>query len=344
MSLSLAAGSISYAQHAAVASERNIPDMIQSVRESVVNVQTDRSYRYTRWRSPGFVSRFFRDFFEKKDPEAKPIQCKGEGTGVIIDSTGLVLTNEHVISGADTILVVLNDKSAISATVIGKNEKEDLALLKIETPPGLSAISLGDSDSVRPVHEVYAIGTPYGYSQTVTKGIVSAVHRELKRGDQVVYEDVIQTDASVNPGNSGGPLLNSNGEMVGMINKQDWRGQGIGFAIPINKIKKLIEDLKSFQPIYERAKKFGARFGFVPTEKKAEEGGTEVVIDRVIKNSAAWKSGLQKDDALLRIEDIYARSLEQLIEEAGKIKPGKRVYLELTRQKRKFFTYIEAKS
>lgn len=345
LSLFLIADSISYAQQrVTVVSEGNIPDMIQGVQNSVVNVQTDRSYRYVKGSSPDFVSQFFSDFFETKDPEAKPIQCKGEGTGVIIDSSGLVLTNEHVISGADTIRIVLNDKRTLPATLIGKNEKEDLALLRIENPIGLSAISLGDSDSVRPVHDVYAIGTPLGYSQTVTKGIVSAVHRELKQGDKVIYEDVIQTDASVNPGNSGGPLLNSNGEMIGMIYKQDWRGQGIGFAIPINKIKKLIEDLKSFQPIYDQASKFGDRFGFVPIERKTEDGDIEVVIDQVISNSIAWKSGLQKDDVLFKIEDIYVRSLEQLIEEANKIKPDKRVYIELSRQKRRFFTYIEVKS
>lgn len=344
LSLSLISGSISYAQPLTKANEINIPDMIQGVQNSVVNVQTDRSYRYIRWYSPDFVSQFFSDFFETKDPEAKPIQCKGEGTGVIVDPSGLVLTNEHVISGADHIRVVLNDKRTLSATLIGKNEKEDLALLRIENPLGLSAITFGNSDSVRPTLDVYAIGTPYGYSQTVTRGIVSAVHRELKQGDKVIYEDVIQTDASLNPGNSGGPLLNSNGEMIGMIYMGDWRAQGIGFVIPINKIKKLIEDLKSFQPIFDRAKKFGERFGFVPMEKKNEDGEIDVVIDQVISNSIAWKSGLQKDDVILKIEDTYVRSLEQLMEEAKKIKPGKRVYIELSRQKRRFFTYIEVTS
>lgn len=327
-----------------VVSETNISDTIRSAQDSVVNVQTDRSFRLRRWSAPDFFEQYYIDFFERKNEKTQIIQGKSEGTGVIIEAIGLVITNEHVISGADTIRVILNDKRVLPAVVIGKNEKEDLALLKIEGQDTFPAIHFGDSDSVKPADDVFAIGTPYGYSQTVTKGIVSAVHRELKRGDKVVYDDVIQTDVSINPGNSGGPLLNSKGEMIGMIYKQDWRGEGIGFAIPIKKIKNMITELKSSQQAYERLSNFKGRFGFFPAEEKEENGEVKVVINEITPKSIAGKSGLQKGDVLIKFQDQYVKSVERLIEEANKIPSDKRVYLEISRQKRNFFTYIEVQS
>ncbi|OGX05178.1 MAG: hypothetical protein A3G87_06715 [Omnitrophica bacterium RIFCSPLOWO2_12_FULL_50_11] len=332
------------AQPAGIVQQENVPNMIAEVGKSVVNVQTDRSFRSRRWRPPDFFEQYFTDFFERKDSEPRTIECQGEGTGVIIDAGGLVLTNTHVISDAETIRIVLNDKTVLPASVIGKNEKEDLALLKIEGERTFSAIRFGDSNSVKPADDVYAIGTPYGYSQTVTKGIVSAVHREFKRGGKVIYDDVIQTDASINPGNSGGPLLNSNGEMIGMIYLGDWRGEGIGFAIPVKKIENMITELKSSQKAYERQANFKRRFGFAPVEEKGKDGEKQLVIAHVLSQSIADKSGLKIGDVLVKFQDQYVRGLEHLIEEALKVTPGKRVYLEISRQKRTFFTYIEVRS
>lgn len=321
----------------------NLPNIIATVQESVVNVQTNRSFLFRRW-APAFIKQYFVDFYERENQTSKLVECKGEGTGVIIDSIGLVLTNEHVISGADTIRIVFNDKTTMNAVIIGKNEKEDLALLKVEGQGPFSVIRLGDSDLIKAADDVYAIGTPYGYSQTVTKGIVSAVHREMKRGNQVIYEDVIQTDAAVNPGNSGGPLLNTNGEMIGMIYKQDWRGQGIGFAIPIKKIKNLTAELKSSRKAYERLSKFKSRLGFLPAEEKMESGEVRIMINEVIFQSATGKSGLRPGDILIKFQDQYVNSLEQLLEEANKVKTEQRIYLQILRHKRDFFTYVEVQS
>lgn len=320
-----------------------IPQMIQTAQKSVVNIQTDRYFHYGSWRTPVFLTQFFHDFFETKDVEIKTVKCEGCGTGVIIDSAGFVLTNEHVIQGATTIRVVLHDKKVLPATVIGKNAKEDLALLRIESPDGFPAMPFGDSGKVSPADDVFAIGTPYGFSQTVTKGIVSAVKREIKEGDKVIFDDVIQTDASVNPGNSGGPLLNTQGQMVGMIYMKYGRGNDIGFAIPAEKIKKNLEELKSNQKEFERKVKFKQRFGFMAEEKQAD-GSSYLRLTEVAPDSAASKAGLFAGDNLQRFHESRPLDMESLLEESEKLTPGKRIYMEVARDKRHFFTYLEVKS
>jgi len=249
-----------------------LPDMVKRVQNSVVNIQTDRSFNLGYWRYDSFVSRFFEDFFEEKDATDHKFKCKSEGTGVIIDSSGLILTNEHVIADAQNIKVILNDNKTLTAKVIGKNKKEDLALLQIESQETFPSITQGNSDAVSAGEDVFAIGTPYGYSQTVTRGIVSATNRQLKDGDKVLFDNLIQTDAAINPGNSGGPLLNSKGEMIGIIRMEDWRAQNIGFAIPTNKIQSLLPELKTAKQFDLALQKFKEQFGFLPKESKDGDG------------------------------------------------------------------------
>lgn len=320
-----------------------LPEMIKQVQNSVVNIQTDRSYNFGYWRPNSFIAQFFDDFFEAKVTEQK-FKCKSEGTGVIIDPSGLVLTNEHVIADAEHINVILNDKKTMSARVVGKNKKEDVALLQIETSENFPIISEGDSDSVNVGEDVFAIGTPYGYSQTVTRGIVSATNRQLKDGDKVLFDNLIQTDAAINPGNSGGPLLNSKGEMIGMIRMEDWRAQNIGFAIPINKIKDLMPELKTKKKIDLELQTFKEKFGFLPKESRDDDGHEYVSIYEVAPHSKATKMGLRAEDRLQKFEKTTIDNLEQLLEAASKIHSGQRVYFEFGRQKRTFFTYIEVKS
>ena len=183
----------------------------------------------------------FRRFFGQFPREYKQ---KGIGSGVIVSPDGYILTNNHVVGGAESIHVTLMDKREFTAKVIGKDPKTDLALIKIDTKEQLPAAPLGDSDATQVGDWVIAIGNPFGFSLTVTAGIVSAKGRILG-GD---YDDYLQTDASINPGNSGGPLFNTSGQVIGLhtlIYSQTGTSNGIGFAIPIDMAKNVMEQLKA---------------------------------------------------------------------------------------------------
>ena len=173
---------------------------------------------------------------------------RGQGTGFIIHKSGYVLTNAHVIEGADDIRVRLSDERELSARLIGRDEHTDIALLKVEAGGDLPVAPLGNSDDVQIGEWVIAIGNPFGLDHTVTAGIVSAKGRRDVRpgGSQTGYYDFIQTDASINPGNSGGPLINTRGEVIGINTAMNAQAQGIGFAIPINMAKVIAPMLRQF--------------------------------------------------------------------------------------------------
>ncbi|MBP1721869.1 MAG: putative Serine protease do-like precursor [Deltaproteobacteria bacterium] len=189
-----------------------------------------------------FGDDFFERFFDQMPQGDTP--SKSLGSGFIIDKEGYIITNNHVIEGADEIKVKLSDKEEFEATIVGKDKKTDIALIKIAPPPGLPVVTLGDSDSLKVGEWVMAIGNPFGLDQTVTVGIVSAKWRKLGMGP---YEDFIQTDAAINQGNSGGPLFNTRGEVVGVntaIFSTSGGNIGIGFATPINLAKSVVKQLK----------------------------------------------------------------------------------------------------
>jgi len=186
----------------------------------------------------------FRDFFDnprffEQFPRDRTVQ--GAGSGVIISRDGYILTNNHVVEGARELSATLADKREFNAQIIGKDPKTDIAIIKIDAGENLPAATIGDSDRIKVGDWVLAIGNPFGLSQTVTSGIVSAKGRVIGSGP---YDDFIQTDASINPGNSGGPLLNMKGEVIGINTAIVPDGQGIGFAIPINTAKPLIPQLE----------------------------------------------------------------------------------------------------
>jgi serine protease Do len=319
------------------------PEMIKRVQDSVVNIQTDRYFVLRYGFPPSFLAQFFYDYFENRY-DAHRIQYQAEGSGILIESSGLILTNEHVIRDAENIRVIFNNRKEASATLIGKNRKEDLALLQIDEDGKFQAATLGDSDALQVSEVVYAIGTPYGYAQSVTRGIVSAVNREIKNGDKIIAANLIQTDVPINPGSSGGPLLNPKGEVVGIITKQDWRGNNIGFAIPISKIKKLLPELKNPEQQNSAIEQIKNRFGFIPAESKDAEGAAFISLSEISHPSQAGKAGLQNDDRLQKFREKRVADLEELIEEFQKVSPNERVYIEFARNKRTFFTYLEAAS
>jgi serine protease Do len=226
--------------------ESAVVKAIRKVSPVVVNISSESEVRkrvnpfYGFGMDPNFES-FFRDFF---DPGfEQKYKRTSLGSGVIIDGKrGFILTNKHVIIKSSTITVTLKDGREFKAKVIGADPDSDLAVLRISPKKDLPAIDMGNSDNLMIGETVIAIGNPFGFSNTVTTGVISATNRSIK-ADDTFYHDFIQTDASINPGNSGGPLLNIYGELIGINTAIYAKAQGIGFAIPINKARRIVTDL-----------------------------------------------------------------------------------------------------
>jgi len=220
------------------------------------------------------------------------------GSGVIIDPGGLIVTNNHVIRGASAIHVVLADGRQLNAEVVGSDAGNDLALLRVQTKGALPAARLGTSADLMIGETVIAIGSPLGLQRTVTVGVVSATGRSLRAGNEV-FNDFLQTDAAINPGNSGGPLLNIDGDVVGINTAILASAQGIGFAIPVDKVRRIVNELRSFgkvRPVW-------IGLGVEPlTPALARRVGWErthgVVVARVDAGSPADTAGVQRGDLL----------------------------------------------
>ncbi|MEW5724833.1 MAG: trypsin-like peptidase domain-containing protein [Thermodesulfobacteriota bacterium] len=254
-----------------------------------------------------FFERFFKDFF----PFPREYTRNSLGSGVVIDGLKkLVLTNEHVVAQATEIKVSLGDEDEFSAKVVGSDPDSDLAVLEVETDRVLPALEMGDSSDLMIGETVIAIGNPFGLSHTVTTGVISALDRSVRAGDRV-YRDFIQTDASINPGNSGGPLLNINGELIG-INTAIYGGaEGIGFAIPIDKAKRIIKELiahgglkpvwlgLALQPVDERLARY---FNL--------SAGHGVLVTGLDPAGPAAVSGLAAGDVIVALGDSKVLSLD----------------------------------
>ncbi|MGH7299001.1 MAG: Do family serine endopeptidase [Candidatus Rokuibacteriota bacterium] len=231
---------------ATVAPAPNWVELAKALKPAVVNISTKHVEERVQFQSPfGGKSPFgsgdpFRQFFEQFGPPRRTVRSMG--SGFIINPSGYIVTNDHVVARADEILVKIDDGRQMRGTVVGRDPKTDLALLKVDAT-GLPVIPLGDSAELQVGEEVMAIGNPFGLERTVTTGIVSATGRVIGHGP---YDDLIQIDASINPGNSGGPLINSRGQAVGInaaIFSQSGGSVGIGFAIPINQTKAIVTEL-----------------------------------------------------------------------------------------------------
>lgn len=262
----------------------------------------------------------------------------GLGTGMIVSEDGYILTNEHV-SGSkySNCYVTLENGKEYQANVLWSDSDLDLAIIKINVK-GLPYVSLGDSDKVKPGEKVYAIGNPIGYEfqRTVTSGIISAVDRTIKIEEEkkVSYmEDLIQTDATINPGNSGGPLIDAEGNVIGVNSVKITTAEGIGFAIPINIMKPIIES-------YQQEGKFEeASIGIFSYDKQVVpyledklqlESGIYVV--NVIKNSAAEEAGIKEKDIITRIDHIKLNKMTELRKYIYTKKPGDQVTLQVLRK------------
>jgi serine protease Do len=216
-------------------------DLAERASPGVVNIATSKTVVQ---HMPNFGDFFFGPPFGGGNPHGNPIPRKipSLGSGFVISSDGYIVTNNHVIEGVDSITAHFLDGTQLPATVVGRDPKTDVALIRVETDNELFALPLGSSKSVRPGEWVIAIGNPFGLEHTVTAGIVSAKHREIGQGN---YDDFIQTDAAINPGNSGGPLLNLSGEVIGINTAINAQANTIGFAVPIDMAKIILPQLRT---------------------------------------------------------------------------------------------------
>jgi serine protease Do len=259
---------------------------------------------------------------------------KGQGTGFIIHKSGYILTNSHVIESAEDVRVRLADERELTAKLVGKDERTDIALLKIEAGGELPVAPLGNSDDLQIGEWVIAIGNPFGLDHTVTAGIVSAKGRRDVRpgGANAGYYDFIQTDASINPGNSGGPLINTRGEVVGINTAMNAQAQGIGFAIPVN-IAKVIAPLlrqyghapRSWLGLYPQTMTTQLRKAF-----GIGDGKGALVAD-VVADSPADRAGLKTGDVILELDGKPIRRADDLQWLVGMRPAGTRVMLTLAR-------------
>ncbi len=290
--------------------ENAVVRAVRRVSPAVVNISSEQRLQRRQGPFSGFgldpfFDSFFRDFF---DPGyQRQLKRASLGSGVIIDGKrGFILTNAHVIEARGTITVVLKDERQFQAQIVGADPDSDLAVLQIKSDKPLPAISMGNSDDLMIGETVIAIGNPFGFSNTVTTGVISALHRSI-RSDDKIYHDFIQTDASINPGNSGGPLLNINGELIGINTAIYAKAQGIGFAIPINKARRIISDLIrygevvpawlgiSVQDLDARL----ARYLKVPSRNGNKLWG--VLVREVAPDSPAAENGIRRGDVILEI-------------------------------------------
>ena len=220
-------------------------------------------------------------------------RVNGMGTGVVIDPRGYIITNHHVVDGVREIQVTMADGDRYVARLIARDPETDLAIIKIDAPSLLPVIDIGTSNDLMPGEPVIAVGNAYGYEHTVTRGIVSALHRAVQVSDAQYYEDLIQTDASINPGNSGGPLLNIDGEMIGINVAVRAGAQGIGFAIPVD---------KSMSVAAELIATCGARNNWHGlTVSSGAKASKALLVESVEKQSPAAEAGLQPGDRIVAV-------------------------------------------
>jgi S1-C subfamily serine protease len=300
-------------------------DIAEKVDNGVVKVTSTVKTSGGQQMPEMFNDPYFRFFFgdQFQMPEQQPRERKGFGSGFIVSKDGYIVTNQHVIDGADKIEVSINGvEEAVSAEVSWSDFSLDLAILKINTEKidqKLSPLKMGNSDKIRPGDWAIAIGNPLGFEHTVTVGVISALGRPIQiptENRQVrTYQNLIQLDAAINPGNSGGPLLNNKGEVIGINTAVSRAGQGIGFAIPINEIKGIVTELQNTGKVTRPW--LGIAFSEITKEVQEyfnlnDQKG--VVIIEVYKDSPAEKAGLKAYDIIKEIDQKTVKSTSDVSE------------------------------
>ena len=349
--LIVAAATLASGPAAARPAPDSFADLAAKLLPSVVNISTtqtlksDRSREHTGPEIPQFppgspFEEFFRDFFDKGmpksgRPEAQPRKATSLGSGFIIDPAGYVVTNNHVIADADEITVILHDDTNLKAELVGRDTKTDIALLKVKTDKPLSAATWGDSDVARVGDWVLAIGNPFGLGGSVTAGILSARQRDINSGP---YDDFLQTDASINRGNSGGPMFNMDGQVIGIntaIYSPSGGSIGIGFAIPSTLAKAVVAELEN-EPDHDVHRGWlGVRIQAV-TDEIAESLGLDkargALVASVSDNGPAQMAGIQAGDVVLSFDGREVSDMRRLPRLVAETPVGKTVPVTLWRK------------
>lgn len=307
----------------------------RSVRDAVVYIRTSGK------QSGESLRKFHQNVPDMEDLFQMPdFQGEGSGSGVIVTEDGFIVTNNHVVEGASQVQIVLNSKQSFEAKIIGADPSTDLALLKIEGK-GLPFVKYGNSDRVQIGEWVLAIGNPFDLTSTVTAGIISGKSRSiniLREKSNLAIESFIQTDAAVNPGNSGGALVDLRGELVGIntaIASPTGSYSGYSFAVPVNLVKKVVDDLLRFGHV-QRAL-LGISIVDVTADLAIEIGRKSlegVYVREVSKGSSAEKAGIKKGDVILRINSISVNTVPELQENVGQYHPGDKIKVEIERDEK----------
>ena len=302
---------------------------------------TNKQMQQQRQNYGGMNDPFFDFFFGQRAPRQQQPQSSdpapvGSGSGVIISSDGYIVTNNHVIDRADEITVTLNDRRQFTATLIGTDPTTDIALLKIDAKD-LPTVAIGQSDALKVGEWVLAVGNPFNLTSTVTAGIVSAKARSLgMSGQKLGIESFIQTDAAVNPGNSGGALVNTAGELVGIntaIYSQTGNYAGYSFAVPSSIVSKVVTDLKQYGTV-QRALLgiMGGDVNAQVVEEKELKVNEGVYVSEVTKDGAAEEAGVKADDVITAINGVNVQSMAQLQEQIARFRPGDKVKVTVNRK------------
>ena len=332
LALALALGFSGSAMAVSASASNPIVLIVKKASPAVVNIDVETKARRSVSPFPFDDDPIFRRFFGDAFKDfTRSVPMKGRGSGFIVTRDGQILTNNHVVDGVDKITVTLSDGKDYPARVLGKDPTYDLAVIKIEAD-NLPVLELGDSGEVEVGEWVVAIGNPYGFEQTVTAGVISAKNRSVHAQD-VNFDGFLQTDAAINPGNSGGPLLNMDGKVVGINTAIIPYAQGIGFAIPVNMAKEVMNDLVSYGKVkrgwlgisIQKVTPEIARFYGV---KDADSG---VIVSDVFADSAAQKGGVKRGDVVVVLNGEKVKDVNWFVQKVRTLTPGSTATLEVLR-------------
>ncbi len=326
-----------------------VSSAVKNVGPAVVKIDTERLVERQQF-DPTLLDPLLRDLLG--DPGIIPDRERGQGSGVIINENGLVLTNAHVVEKVDNVSVTLADGSICDGQVLGTDAVTDLALVEIKGSSYSGFAPLGNSEDLEVGDWAIALGTPYGLEKTVTLGIVSSLHRDINSlGFSDKRLDLIQTDAAINPGNSGGPLINSNGEVIGINTLvRSGPGAGLGFAIPINLAKSVSDQLlKNGEVIHPYLgvqlislnPRIAKEHNQDPNSLVQLPERNGALIQSVIPNSPAEKAGLRRGDLVIAAENISIEEPKALLEEVEKAKIGKVFLLNVLRDNKEIQVNIK---
>ena len=316
-----------------------VANVASRVSPSVVRIDIERDLQTNEFESD-LLDPLLRDLLG--DLGTIPKKERGQGSGVIIDSSGLVLTNAHVVERVDRVIITLQNGNQVDGTVLGTDQVTDLALVQIKEYPGLESAKLGDSEDIQVGDWAIALGTPYGLESTVTLGIVSSLHRDINSlGFSDKRLDLIQTDAAINPGNSGGPLINANGEVIGINTLvRSGPGAGLGFAIPINLASKVTNQLLANGEVIHPY--LGAQLVLL-NERIAKEHNQDpnaliflpersgALVQSVIPQSPAEEGGLRRGDLVINAGGNEINDPRSLLMQVENAQIGKPFELEVVR-------------